>query len=131
MKFLPSLFKKKEVLVAKENEVAVAQTQALDKLASSVCSIAEFLNNGGLQKTLGEYAKAQIAKDIMGGLAAHDGRNALDARFIKQNAVEIIHTIEAVFDKAKERADEKRRGVERDREVHDAESEFKKWDEKK
>lgn len=113
--------------VAEAREVVVAQTKAVQELAKGVTQIAEFLSGGGLSKVLGEYSKSQIAKDILGGLASHEGRAALDARFIQQNALEIIHTIESVFDKAKERGEALARGEVRDSELKDAEAEFLKW----
>ncbi len=127
MSWLPQIFKSSAPVVQSGREVEIAQTKAVQELASGVTQIAEFLSGGGLSKVLGEYSKSQIAKDILGGLAAHSGREALDARFIQQNALEIIHTIESVFDKAKERGEALARGEVRDSELKNAESEFLEW----
>lgn len=109
------------------NELQVKQTEALTVLAAGVQTIATFLTNGGLTSLLSGYARSQAVKDILGGLATHDGRNALDARVLGQNAVEIVHAVEAVFEKYQERLSSKEV---RDPEVHDAEKDLKEWQEK-
>lgn len=113
--------------VVQKNEIEVKQTEALTTLAEGVKALATFVSGGGLQALLNGYAKSQAVKDILGGLAAHDGRNALDARVLGQNAIDIVHQIEAVFDKYAESLASK---AERDPEVKDGENEFKKWAEK-
>ena len=128
MNWLPKLFKSTTPTIVQEKnyEIQVQQTQALSVIADSLKNLSTFLSGEGATRLLGEYAKSQIVKDIFGGLAAHDGRNALDARFIKQNATDVIHAIEAVFDKARERGEAKTKG-EVDPELHDAESDYLKW----
>lgn len=101
----------------KDNALLVTGEDALIVLASATDQIANFLTGGGLVKVLSDYAKAQTVKDILGGLAAKDGRNSLDARTIKQNAVEIVEAIEAVYAKYQERKNAKEP---RDPEIHQA-----------
>lgn len=118
---------KEIAIVAQKNEIEVQQTKALTSLAEGVNAIAAFLTRGGLTDVLSGYARSQAVKDILGGLAAHDGRNALDSRVLGQNAIEIVHQVEAVFEKYGERLKEKGK---RDPELHDGEAEFKEFEEK-
>ena len=96
-------------------EVQLRKVEALEDLADGVCAISNFLCNGGLTKVLSGYARTQAVKDILGGLAAHDGRKALDARVLPQNALEIVEQVEAVFQKYTERLQE----ANRDPEIHE------------
>lgn len=89
-----------------DRELLMQQTQALTVLAQGVNSLAEFVVNGGLGQMLSGYARTQSVQGILNGLAAHGGRAALDARFLKQNALEITEAIEQVFDKYKQRTAE-------------------------
>lgn len=109
-----------------ETDVQVKQTEALITLATGINTIANFLTSGGLTDLVSANAKSRIVSDILGGLAAHNGRNSLDAQTIKQNSLEIVETIEAVWSKYQERAKAK----DRDPEIHDAEKDFKKSEEK-
>jgi hypothetical protein len=130
MKWLPSLRRKSEIAeIRTENEKAIQiqQTKDLHTLASSVQSIANFLCDGSLTTVLSGYARSQAVKEILGGLAAHDGRNALDARVLGQNAIEIVSQVEKVFAKYQETIDAKNKGEQRDEEVKDGESAFKHW----
>lgn len=102
----------------KERDVAIKQVEALATLSKGVADIAAFLNQGGIQSLLTSYTKGQIASSILGGMAAKDGRNSLDARTIKQNALEITEVMEAVFNKVNERAKEREP---RNPEIKDAE----------
>lgn len=97
-----------------ELEVQRQQAEALTNLAEGVTSIAGFLRNGGLREALAAHTKGQIISDILGGLASHDGRKSLDGRTIKQNALEIVETVEAVFNKMHERLQDRNR----DPEIH-------------
>lgn len=106
-----------------KHEIAVKQTEALQTLAQAVQTISQFLSTGGLTAVLSGYARSQAVKDILGGLAAHDGRNALDARVLGQNAIEIVEQVEKVFDKYAERLAQ----ANRDPEIKDAESDYLKW----
>lgn len=114
---------KEIAVVAQKNELEIKQTEALATLAEGVKSLAAFVTGGGLHAVLSGYAKSQAVKDILGGLASHDGRNSLDARHLKQNALEIVEAIEQVWDKYAERIAAKEP---RDPEIHDAEEDFKK-----
>lgn len=107
-----------EGLVVKEDTTPLVTSEdALIVLASATDQIANFLTGGGLLKVLNGYAKAQAVKEILGGLATHDGRNSLDARTIKQNALEIVEMVEAVMSKYSERLSDKEP---RDPEIHNA-----------
>lgn len=109
-------------LVTKENrDLQAKQTEALTVLASATRQIADFLTGGGLNQLLSGYARSQAVKDILGGLAAHDGRNSLDARVLGQNALEITEAVEAVYKKYAERLAEKAR----DPEIHAPQEEYK------
>lgn len=108
-------------------ELQKQQTQALTTLAESTKAIASFLSSGGLTSLVSDYSKSQIAKSILGGLASHAGRDALDARTMGQNALEIVKVIEAVFDKAKEKQEALARGEQFDPEIKNAEAEFEQW----
>lgn len=132
MNWLPSIWKRKnEVEVqARSLEVQAEQTKAIQSVGQALQTIASFVAQGGLATLLGEYSRSQIAKDILGGLAAHSGRNALDARFIEQNAIEVNKAIEAIFDKAEEKAKARAAGEIRDSEIKDSEKEYREWKEK-
>lgn len=112
---------------AEKREIQIQQAQALSVLAKGVSDIATFLTSGGLTELMSGYARSQAVKDILGGLAAHDGRNALDARVLGQNALEIVEQVEKVFSKYEERLSSKNR----DPELHNAEDAFIKWKEEK
>jgi hypothetical protein len=98
------------------NDLAVQQAQSLAVLAKGINDIAAFLTGGGLGALVSGYAKSQSIQAILGGLAAHDGRNALDARVLGQNAIEVAEQVMKVFDKMAERVNEKGR----DPEIHKA-----------
>jgi len=95
------------------------QTEALCSLANSFNQIASFITGGGLGSLVSGYAKAQSVQSILGGLAAHDGRNGLDARVLGQNAIEIAEQIMQVFNKMADREAEQRVAP-RDPEIHKA-----------
>ena len=101
-----------QLVEEQKNEIAIRQTQALEVIGNSLATLVNYIGNGGLAATLSGYARSQSVKEILGGLAAHDGRNALDARTIKQNALEITEAIEAVFAKYQDRLSEKGRDPE-------------------
>lgn len=100
------------IIESKSHELQLKQTEALTSLAESVKVLTDFLAKGGLQHTLSGLARANIAQGILGGLAAKDGRDSLDARVIKQNALEITEIIDQVFDKVGERLKDKNRDPE-------------------
>lgn len=100
----------KPLILSKEqqnHDLILQQAQALTVLATATKQISDFLVGGGLSAMLSGYARSQAVKDILGGLAAHDGRNSLDARVLGQNALEITEAVEAVFKKYAERMAEK------------------------
>lgn len=120
--------KRKELVVEREKtEVQIKQAQALTTLAEGVRDIATFLNGGGLSSLLSQHARSQIAQGILGGLASHDGRDALDARTMGQNALEINYLIEALFSKAEEKQRQKEKAEPTDPELHNAEADFEQW----
>ncbi len=105
-------------------EIEVAQTQALTTLAQATKEISTFLNGGGLANILSGYARSQAVGGILEGLASHDGRNALDARVIQQNALDMVTQVEKVFEKYGQVLEAK--GKE-DPDIHDAENDYVKW----
>lgn len=117
---------KKGLEVSSKNELEIKQTEALQVLSEAAKQIASFLTDGGLVNVLSGYARTQAVKDMLGGLTANMGRDALDARTISQNAIEITEVIEAVFKKY----EEKLKTQNRDPEIHDAEADYKKYREK-
>lgn len=106
--------------------IEVEQTKALTSLATSMNQIASFITQGGLVELMSGMARANAVKDILGGLATHDGRAALDARVLPQNALEIVAQVEQVFKKYEEKLSSKERV---DDTVHDAENDYMKWKE--
>lgn len=88
-------------------ELQVKQTEALTTLANGIKDIASFLSGGGLLQITNANVRGNIMSAIFGGLATKDGRNALDARTIKQNSLEVVQIIEEVFNKMHERLSSK------------------------
>lgn len=95
------------VVKGTNNELQIRQTEAVCVIAEALSGISSFLNGGGIQEYLKASTKGQIVSGIYNGLASKDGRNSLDARTIKQNALEIVEVIEAVMKKVDERANER------------------------
>lgn len=116
---------KLDLVVTETKELMAAQTKALTVMAESMQMIATFLNTG-LPQALAVQAKANGVSAILQGLMSKEGRNGLDARFIKQNAIESVQAIEAVHDEYQEILKAKA-NKELDPKLHDGESEFKKW----
>jgi hypothetical protein len=116
-------------LVAKETrELMAAQTQALTVMANSMQMIANFLESG-VPKIIAAQAKAQGVNSILGGLMTKEGRGGLDARFIKQNAVETVEVMEAVHAEYQERLAKQAEGNQ-DPKIHDPEASFREWAER-
>lgn len=113
------------------NEIAIKEreVQALETLASSISRISQFINGPGLGSALSLYARTNSISGILSGLAAHDGRNALDARVLGQNSIEIVEQISLAFDKLQEKLEAKMKGEIRDPDIHDPEVDYKKWKE--
>lgn len=120
------------VLVTSIDSLApIPESRALTQLATSINQIATFLTGGGLQQALSMYARSQAVKDILGGLASHEGRKSLDARVLSQNAVEIVEAIEQIFAKYDEKLKAKASGEKRDSKIADSELQYNDWLEKK
>lgn len=116
----------KDLVLSPEQEshaLQVSQTKSLEVLSKGVADIAAFLTGGGLNQLLSGYAKSQASTAILGGLASHDGRDALDARVLGQNSIEIVEQILRVHDKFHSRLSEEKR----DPEIKDAEKDLKDW----
>jgi hypothetical protein len=128
MSWLPAIFKSKLLPITEHHELTLKeeQTKALSTIAESLSSLSQFVSNGGLTTLLSGYARSQAVKDILGGLAAHDGRNALDARVLDQNAKEISEQVEKVFQAYQEKLKSLAKDN-RDPHIRDAEADFKKW----
>lgn len=122
-----------EISLREEYELEVKQTEALTALAKASTEIATFVTSGGLSSLLSGVARGNAVSAMLGGLTQHAGRDGLDARTLKQNAIEIVEQIEAVFTKFEERLSAKRRGEERDGEVKNAEDlgNYSEWVKKK
>lgn len=86
-----------------QHDLQVSQARSLEVLSQGISDIAAFLTGGGLSELLSGYAKSSASTAILGGLAAHDGRNALDARVLGQNALEVVEQVLKVHDKFHER----------------------------
>lgn len=118
------VIEQKPLTLRSEHDVAIKQTEALSVLATATKQIADFVTGGGLTQVLSGYARTQAVKDILGGLATHDGRNSLDARILGQNALEITEAVEAVFKKYAERLAEGK-AEPREPEIHSPVEEYK------
>lgn len=118
------VIEQKPLTLRSEHDVAIKQTEALSVLATATKQIADFVTGGGLTQVLSGYARTQAVKDILGGLATHDGRNSLDARVLGQNALEITEAVEAVFKKYAERLAEGK-AEPREPEIHSPVEEYK------
>lgn len=118
----------KDLVVSEPRDLAVQEknAEALTLLAKGVNEIASFVTGGGLVQLLSGYARSQSVKDILGGLAAHSGRQALDARVLRQNALEIVTAIEKVFEAYEGKLKDKEVT---DPEIKDAEADYLKWKE--
>jgi hypothetical protein len=95
-----------------DHELQIRQTEALASLAQGINDIASFFTQGGIQAALSAHTKGAILQGIFNGLASHGGRNSLDARTIKQNALEAVELVMAAFDKMSERIHDKNRDPE-------------------
>ena len=116
---------KLDLVVTETKELLAAQTKALTVMAESMQMIANFLNTG-LPQVIAAQAKANGVSAILNGLMVKEGRNGLDARYIKQNAIESVMAVEAVHDEYQEILKKKAAG-ELDPKLHDGESEYGKW----
>lgn len=108
-------------------EVKEAEVKALTTLAESTKAIAEFLTDGGLTQVLQGYSRAQSVGGMLSGLLTNMGRHGLDARTMDQNALEIVASIEKVYDKYQEKLEAKRKGEVYDDEIKDPEKSFRDW----
>lgn len=83
------------------------QVLAAEQTANALTVIASFLQQGGLDRAVNTLVKGNGIAGMLSGLAHHDGRRALDARVLKQNALEIVEQLELVFNKYNERLSSK------------------------
>lgn len=127
--------KEQERVGSSELMTAGHQLIAIKEVGQALTTIATWLTSpDGLAKLMSQHVEATARtgaiKEILGGLAAHDGRNALDARVVAQNAVDVFHHVEAMMDKMKEGLKEKHSDTPREAELHDGEADYVKWKEK-
>ena len=108
---------------------AEEQAKALTSISKSLSQLTNFITTGGLTELLAAQATHNAISGVMQGLAAHDGRQALDARVMAQNGLEIAKHIDAAVETALRLKKEKEKG-DHDPEIHDAEADFKKFKEK-
>jgi hypothetical protein len=73
------------------------ETVALEVIADSLKGVSNFLQGTTLPQVLQTLAVNGAAQALLGGLTSSDGRGGLDARTMKQNAIDIAHLIEQVF----------------------------------
>lgn len=90
------------IVVTEELSTALATC-----LTTALTNVLKSPEMGQFVETL---AKGKALSGMMEALVSHDGRKGLDASTMKQNAIEISHFIDQVFDKFKTRAVEKSSG---------------------
>lgn len=130
-RLLPSLqqhnsdFQQRLEIEKATNEMAVAQENAknLALIGHSLSVLASFITSGRLERLLSLQAQVGCASSIAAGITQHGGRLGLDARTIKQNALEITEFTQSIFSKLGERLSEKPR----DPELHDSENDYKTY----
>lgn len=83
-----------DLVLQKERELAIQE-----KTATALTSIANFLSGTTLPEVLQTIAVNGAAQHLLGGLTSHAGRQGLDARTMKQNALDIAYLVESVFKK--------------------------------
>jgi hypothetical protein len=84
---------------AKDREVV-----ALETAAAALTGISNFLSGITLKEVIQHQAVHGSIREILGGLATKDGRNALDARTMNQNAIDMAYLIEKVLGKVSSHA---------------------------
>jgi hypothetical protein len=133
MKWLPAIFKRKnEIQVQVESralEIQEESNKALRQIGESLAILSQFVSAGGLVELVRSASLASGANALLGGLAVKNGRESLDARTLKQNAIEIAEQVLLIHDKFKERLSAEAKGKTRDPDIHDPDKEFEKWKE--
>jgi hypothetical protein len=84
---------------AKDREVV-----ALETAATALMGISNFLSGITLKEVIQHQAVHGSIREILGGLATKDGRGALDARTMNQNAIDMAYLIEKVLGKVSSHA---------------------------
>jgi len=84
---------------AKDREVV-----ALETAAAALTGISNFLSGITLKEVIQHQAVHGSIREILGGLATKDGRGALDARTMNQNAIDMAYLIEKVLGKVSSHA---------------------------
>lgn len=100
--------------------ISTAVSEGISKALIAVISSPE------VSQFVDGLTRSRAITDIWQGLATHDGRNALDARVLQQNAIEITHAIEAAMDHTQNRLREKGKEL-HDSDIHNAEKEYEEW----
>jgi hypothetical protein len=95
-------------------------------IAESLKGISTFLSGQTLPQVMESYAIMSCLGQIMNGLTANQGRVGLDARTIKQDAIDGTHRILAAFDHLRDTFEQRKNG-ERTAEVVDPEADYLKW----
>lgn len=116
-----------QLTVTRANAPAI-QAASLASIADNLALLSHWVTSGALEALLSGCARAGAVKEMLGGLAAHEGRKALDGRVLEQNAVEIVTQVEAVFKKYR---DSLQSTEKKDSKLHDAESDYQAWREMK
>lgn len=103
-------------------EIKEQEVKALTVLAESTKEIATFITGGGLAKMLTGMARTNGINGVVTALVQHGGRQALDARTIKQDAIDAVTRIEEAFKYYQEHI-----AAKRDPEIKDPEVDFREW----
>ena len=123
---LPAIIKKffSPQIVLKDEDskaIAIAQVKALAEVSQSFKDIAEFVTGEGLKETLKGNARYNAVNATLSGLTSNAGRLGLDARTMKQDAIDTVYKVEAFHKEYERIIAERNNGEEYDDDLYDAE----------
>lgn len=118
----PAVSGSEAITISPELTVALGQAVA-SGISQGVLAV---LASPELGRVIETVAKGKALSGMMEGLVSAEGRKGLDASCMKQNAIDMTHLIEAVFEKFKARAMEISTS-EVSQEIVDGESTFREW----
>lgn len=129
---LPAIIKKffsPQIILKDEDSkaIAIAQVKALAEVSQSFKAIAEFVTGEGLKETLKGNARYNAVNGAITGLTSNAGRLGLDARTMKQDAIDTVYRVEQFHKEYERFIAERNSGEEYDDDLYDAEelSKFK------
>jgi len=99
---------------------------AVVKIGDALDSLSKFVAGQTLPQVMESYAIMTCLGQIMNGLTSSEGRKGLDARTIKQDAIDGSHRILAAFDHLRDTFEQRKNG-ERTAEIVDPEADYLKW----